>query len=207
MKIILISQIAKLGTIGDVINVRDGYAKNFLIPQKKAIFYSAANYKQFEARKQEIEAENATAATKAEENKKQLAGKDIIILENASDDGRLYGAVTTNIIAGKVNEIIGEGSVSKIDIILSKTIKEIGVYNIKVDLHSAVLADVRVVVSRSESEVAKVISDFEAEKNKKSAATEENVAEEKVEAKKSTKKDKAEEVKAEPEAEAVAAAE
>ncbi|MFT6331848.1 MAG: large subunit ribosomal protein L9 [Lentimonas sp.] len=200
MKVILISRVAKLGNIGDVITTKDGYAKNFLIPQNKAIFYSVANYKQFEAKKQQIESENQDHSVKAEVNKAKLIGKNIIILENSSDDGRLYGSITTNLIAEKINQVIGEKVISKINIILTKPIKELGVYEIKVDLHAGILADVRIVVSRSESEVEKVIATFEAEKSKRSAEKEQfKKAQEKVEAKKEEKEvveEKTEEVQA-----------
>ncbi len=153
MKVILISKVANLGNIGDIANVRDGYAKNFLIPQKKAIFYSVANYKVFEAKKQQFEAENQKNSSGAQDNKQKLDGKTITIIGNASDDGRLYGSITTATVAGKVNEILNaKNAVSRIDIILKKPIKDIGVHDVKVDLYSGIIANVKVVVGRSESE-------------------------------------------------------
>ena len=91
MKVILISKIAKLGDVGEIVNVKDGFAKNFLIPSKKAIAYTVANYKFFEEQKQHFEAENQKSTIAASKLKSSLEGKDIIIIENASDDGRLYG--------------------------------------------------------------------------------------------------------------------
>lgn len=158
MKVILIAKVAKLGNVGDVVTVKDGYGKNFLIPQKKAIFYSVANYKSFEAKKHQFEAENQKHTSAAEGFKAKLAGKDVVILGNASDDGRLYGSITTATIASKINEILGEKTVSRIDILLKKPIKEIGVYDVKVDLYSGIFSDVRVIVSRSESEVESLIA-------------------------------------------------
>jgi large subunit ribosomal protein L9 len=157
MKVILISKVANLGNIGDVANVKNGYAKNFLIPQNKAIFYSAANYKVFEAKKQQFEAENQNSISKAELNKQKLDGKVITIVGNASEDGRLYGSITTTNIAAEVNKILGlengaKGAISRIDIILKKPIKDIGVHSVKVDLYSGIFANVKVVVARSESE-------------------------------------------------------
>ncbi|MFT5702897.1 MAG: large subunit ribosomal protein L9 [Rickettsiales bacterium] len=165
MKIILISRVAKLGNVGDVINVKDGYAKNFLIPQKKAIFYSASNYKVFESKKQQFEDENQKHSSVAEVNKAKLHGKNIFIIENASDDGRLYGSITTAIIATKINEFVGEKIVSRIDILLNKPIKDIGSYDIKIDLFSDVVADIKIVIGRNESEVKDLISKDAAKKD------------------------------------------
>ena len=158
MKVILISRFANLGNIGDIINVRDGYGKNFLIPQKKAIFYSLANYKTFEAKKQQFEAENQENCSNAEGHKIQLNDKIITILGNASDDGKLYGSITTATIANEVNKIVGKVIISRANIILKKPIKEIGIHNVKVDLHSDIIANVKVVVARTESEAKSVIA-------------------------------------------------
>jgi large subunit ribosomal protein L9 len=174
MKVILISKVANLGNIGDIANVRDGYAKNFLIPQKKAIFYSVANYKVFEAKKQQFEVENQKNLSGAELNQQKLNNKIITIIGNASDDGRLYGSITTATVAAKVNEILGlnnnaKGAVSRIDIILKKPIKDIGVHNIKVDLYSGVVANLKVVVGRSDSEAGILLANSEAEAAKQEA--------------------------------------
>jgi large subunit ribosomal protein L9 len=158
MKVILISRFANLGNIGDIINVRDGYGKNFLIPQKKAIFYSVANYKFFEAKKQQFETENQKNCSGAEVSKENLNGKIIVIIGNAADDGKLYGSITTSIIADEVSKICGDNSVSKSNIILKKPIKEIGVYDVKVDLYSGIIANIKVVISRTESESKALIA-------------------------------------------------
>jgi len=175
MKVILISKVANLGNIGDIANVRDGYAKNFLIPQKKAIFYSVANYKVFEAKKQQFESENQKNVSGAESNQQKLNNKIITIVGNASDDGRLYGSITTATVAAKVNDILGiannaQGAVTRIDIILKKPIKDIGVHNVKVDLYSGIVANLKVVVGRSESEAKTLLADSEAEAAKQASA-------------------------------------
>ena len=157
MKVILISKFANLRNVGDIVNVRGGYGKNFLIPQKKAIFYSVANYKTFEAKKQQFEAENQANCSSAEVNKVKLDGKFISILGNASDDGKLYGSITTAIIANEVNKIFDKALISRANIILRKPIKEIGIHDVKVDLYSNIVANVRVVVARTESEVESLI--------------------------------------------------
>ena len=153
MKIILISTISNLGKIGDVVEVKNGYAKNFLIPGKKAICFTANSYKIFESRKQEFEQENQKNLEGASKIKQGIAGKDIIIIKNASDDGRLYGSVSSVDIAAKINEIIGSKSVSRADIFLKKPIKEIGVYKVRLTPHSEVSFEVRLIATRSESEI------------------------------------------------------
>ena len=104
MKIILITSVAKLGKIGDIVEVKDGYAKNFLIPGNKAICFSENNAKIFEDKKQEFEKLNQDSIDNASKVKEAVAKKDIIIIENASDDGRLYGSVSAAVIANKINE-------------------------------------------------------------------------------------------------------
>ena len=158
MKIILISKFANLGNVGDIVNVKDGYGKNFLIPQKKAIFYSAANYKTFEAQKKQFELENEKNCSSAELNKAKLDGKVITIISNASDDGKLYGSITTSIIANEVNKILGEAIVSRANIILKKPIKDIGVHNVKVDLYSDIIANIKIVIARTASEFESLIA-------------------------------------------------
>jgi hypothetical protein len=89
-----------------------------------------------------------------------------VILGNASDDGRLYGSITTTTIANKINDLLGEKIVSRIGILLKKPIKDIGVFNVKVDLYSGIIAEVRVIVSRSESEIENLLSNYQnSEKN------------------------------------------
>ena len=153
MKIILISAISNLGKIGDVIEVKNGYAKNFLIPNKKAICFTVGNYKIFESRKPEFELENQKNLEGASKIKEKIFGKDVVIIENASDDGRLYGSVSSSDIANKINDMIGGKNISRADIFLKKPIKEIGVYEVKVAPHSEVGFDVRLIVTRSESEI------------------------------------------------------
>ncbi len=197
MKVILISKIANLGNIGEIVVVKNGYGKNFLIPNKKAIIYSASNYKLFESKRQEFEAENAQNLSISEKIKEQVIGKDIIIIENASDDGRLYGSVTTSVIAGKINEMLGQKALNRANIFLIKPIKEIGLYNVRLNLHSDVDAKVRVIVTRSESEIEILLND----QKKKSEVVEEEFV--KVEKKKKVAEPK-EEISAETKSEAKA---
>lgn len=189
MKIILIATVSNLGKIGDVIEVKNGYAKNFLIPNKKAICFTTNNYKIFETRKQEFEQENLKNLSVAEKVKVQISGKDVVVIENASDDGRLYGSVNSAVIAAKINEVIGEKLVSRADIFLKKPIKEIGLYEVKLNLHSEVALDVRLIVTRSESEIEALLkAEKKGSKSENSEAVSEVVEEKSAAPKKPRKK-------------------
>ncbi len=172
MKIILIAAVSNLGRIGDVIEVKNGYAKNFLIPNKLAISFSENNFKIFESRKQEFEKANEHSLDSASKVKAKIAGKDIIIIENASDDGRLYGSVTSAVIAARINEVYGEKAINRNNIFLKKPIKEIGIYEVKVAPHSDIEFNIRLAVSRSESEAESLLKG-EDKNQKKSAKKEE----------------------------------
>lgn len=158
MKVILIDVLPKLGKIGDVIVVKNGYAKNFLIPNKKAICFSDENYKAFESKKHEFEKESIKRLDGASKIKSLTEGKNIIIIENASDDGRLYGSVNSSLIANKINEAIGEKLVEKSAIFLNKPIKETGIYEVKIIIHSDLPISIKLVVSRTESEAQALLN-------------------------------------------------
>ena len=158
MKVILIDALPKLGKIGDVVVVKNGYAKNFLIPNKKAICFTEENYKSFESKKHEFEQGSIARLEGASKIKALTEGKNIIIIENASDDGRLYGSVNSSLIASKINELIGEKLVEKSAIFLNKPIKEIGIYEAKLALHSELSISVKLVVSRTESEAQALLN-------------------------------------------------
>ncbi len=153
MKVILTARVSNLGQIGQTVEVKSGYAKNFLIPSKKAICFTPNSQKLFEAKRVEFEQANDDNFAIAKKIKDKLEGKDIIIIESASDDGRLYGSVSSTTIAAKVNDVVGSKAVSRAVVFLRKPIKEIGVYAVKLDLHSDVDLEVRVIVTRSESEI------------------------------------------------------
>jgi large subunit ribosomal protein L9 len=158
MKVILIDNLPKLGKIGDTLTVKNGYAKNYLIPNKKAICFTPENYKSFAEKKSQYEQLNKEKLDLANKVKSLVEGKNIIILENASDDGRLYGSVNTSLIANKINDSISEKLIEKSSIFLAKPIKEIGIFSVKVDLHNDVEILVKLVVSRSESEAQALLN-------------------------------------------------
>lgn len=185
MKVILTAAVSGLGKIGDVVEVKNGYARNFLIPNKKAICSTLNNRKIFELKKAEFEQANQSHVELATKVKNKIFGKDIIIIENASDDGRLYGSVNSSVIADAVNKIYGEKVVVRSEIFLAKPIKEIGIYKARLAAHSDVEFDLRLVVARSESEVDSVLkAEKEAAKKAAKEQADKNQAEKKAKAKK-----------------------
>ncbi len=178
MKVILISAVANLGQIGDVVEVKNGYARNFLIPNKKAICFTESNNKLFEEKRQQFEKENQNNLDSANKVKTTLLGKDVIVIESASDDGRLYGSVNAAVIASKVNEIVGLKSVSRNEVFLEKPIKDIGIYKVLIVPHTDVSFSIRLIVTRSESEIDALIK---AEKDKLKAQKEKEKEEKKAE--------------------------
>ena len=210
MEIILLERVEKLGQIGDIVTVKDGYARNYLLPQKKALRANAANKTQFETQRKEIEAENLVARTEAESVAERLSGKSVVLLRQAGETGQLYGSVTTRDIA----EALGEQDV-KIDrgqVNLSRPIKEVGTHEVSIKLHPEVNVTITANVARSNEEaelqaVGPVIP--EAEKifeTKELAAAAERALSDKPEPEEEAVEEEAPEVKAAPEAAAPEAA-
>jgi large subunit ribosomal protein L9 len=195
MKVILIDALPKLGKIGDIVVVKNGYAKNFLIPNKKAICFSDENYKTFESKKHEFEQESFKKLEGASKIKALTEGKNIVIIENASDDGRLYGSVNSSLIANKINELIGEKLVVKSAIFLNKPIKETGIYEAKLAIHSDLPISIKLVVSRTESEAQALLNPKKPAKAKEESesSSEENSDTENAPKKPRKKKEKASE--------------
>jgi large subunit ribosomal protein L9 len=150
MDIILLERIEKLGGIGDVVSVKDGYARNFLLPNKKALRANAANRKLFEANRSKIEADNASRRGEAEAHSKNVEGKQVVLIRASSNSGQLYGSVSVRDIADALN---AEGAnVTKAMVVLERPIKAIGMYDVKVALHPEVSVGVKVNVARSPDE-------------------------------------------------------
>lgn len=150
MQIILLERIEKLGSIGDVVTVKDGYARNFLLPNKKALRANEANRKVFEANRARIEADNASRRGEAEIHGKDVEGTSIVLIRASSNSGQLYGSVSVRDIVEGLN---AEGAkVSKSMIILERPIKTIGVFDVRVQLHPEVSVNVKVNVARSPDE-------------------------------------------------------
>ncbi|TMM50106.1 50S ribosomal protein L9 [Qipengyuania marisflavi] len=150
MDIILLERIEKLGTIGDVVTVKDGYARNFLLPQKKALRANAANKKVFEANRERLEKDNAERRVEAEKAGENVDGVEIVLIRAASNTGQLYGSVSVRDIVAAVAEQGHE--IDKKQVIMGHPIKNIGMHDIRVDLHPEVTVAVKANVARSDDE-------------------------------------------------------
>ncbi len=150
MDIILLERVEKLGGIGDVVTVKNGYARNFLLPNKKALRANAANKKVFEANRAQIESENEAKRAEAEKASGGIDGKQIILIRASSASGQLYGSVSVRDI---VEALAADGAtVEKSMVILEKPIKTLGVFDVRVRLHPEVSVNVQVNVARSDDE-------------------------------------------------------
>ena len=150
MEIILLERIEKLGSIGDVVNVKDGYARNFLLPNKKALRANDANRKVFEANRERLEAENAARRDEAAKAGANVDGADLVLIRSSSNSGQLYGSVNVRDIADALKE---QGhDINKSQIILERPIKTIGMFDVKVALHPEVHVTVKANVARSDDE-------------------------------------------------------
>jgi len=151
MQIILLERVEKLGQIGDVVSVKDGYARNYLLPNKKALRANDANRKVFEANRARIEAENAERRSHAEADSKGVEGKQVVLIRAASNSGQLYGSVSVRDIVDALNAD-GATKVSRQMVVLERPIKTIGVFDVRVALHPEVSVNVQVNVARSPDE-------------------------------------------------------
>ncbi|NCP11821.1 MAG: 50S ribosomal protein L9 [Sphingomonadales bacterium] len=148
MDIILLERVEKLGSIGDVVTVKDGYARNFLLPNKKALRANEANKKVFEANRAKIESDNEAKRKEAETLSKTVEGKQFVLIRSASNSGQLYGSVTVRDIA----EALDTEGVTKSMIVLERPIKALGLFDVKVVLHPEVAVTVEANVARSPEE-------------------------------------------------------
>ena len=150
MQIILLERVEKLGSIGDVVTVKDGYARNFLLPGKKALRANEANRKVFEANRARIEADNADRRGEAEIQGQSVDGMSVVLIRASSNSGQLYGSVAVRDIVDSLNE---QGAkVCKAMVVLERPIKTIGVFDVRVALHPEVSVTVKVNVARSTDE-------------------------------------------------------
>jgi len=150
MEVILLERVEKLGQIGDVVTVKNGFARNYLLPNKKALRANESNRKVFEANRAKIEADNASKRSDAEAASKGVDGKTVQLIRQASNTGQLYGSVSARDI---VEALEAEGAkVSKSQIVLKAPIKAIGMHDVKVALHPEVSVNVHVNVARSPEE-------------------------------------------------------
>jgi large subunit ribosomal protein L9 len=152
MDVILLERIAKLGQMGDVVTVKSGYARNFLLPQKKALRATDGNRVQFESQRTQLEAENLTRRQEAEAVASKIEVLDVTLIRQAGDNGQLYGSVSARDISDIVTEdgvTIGRGQV-----LLDRAIKELGLHPILISLHPEVSIELTVNIARTEDEAA-----------------------------------------------------
>ncbi len=166
MEVVLLERVAKLGQMGDVVNVKNGYARNFLMPQGKALRATKANLATFEAQRAQLEATNLETKKEAEALAEKLDGQQFIVIRSASDSGSLYGSVTNRDAADVATE--GGFTVDRKQIVLEKPIKDLGLHNMTVVLHPEVHATIVINVARSTEEAelqasGKSIADLAAE--------------------------------------------
>ena len=150
MQVILLERVAKLGQMGDIVSVKDGYARNFLLPQKKALWASEANIAQFEAEKAQLEARNLETKKEAEALAEKLGGQQFVVIRQASDGGSLYGSVTTRDAAEAATE--AGFSLDRGQVALTAPIKELGMHAVVVRLHPEVDTTIELNVARSTEE-------------------------------------------------------
>ena len=150
MQVILLERVAKLGQMGDVVDVKSGYARNFLLPQGKALSASAANIAQFEEQKAQLEARNLETKKEAEELAAKLDGQQFIVIRSASDAGALYGSVTTRDAADAATE--NGFTLDRKQVVLTGPIKHLGVHSVSIVLHPEVTAEINLNVARSPEE-------------------------------------------------------
>lgn len=150
MEVVLLERVDKLGQMGDVVSVRDGYARNYLLPQSKALRATSANLARFEAERVQLEARNLELKKEAEAVAERLDGQQFVIIRSASEAGSLYGSVAARDVAEAATE--GGFSVEKRQVVLDRPVKELGLHAIRIVLHPEVSAEITVNVARSEEE-------------------------------------------------------
>lgn len=150
MDVILLERVAKLGQMGDVVSVKDGYARNYLLPQRKAMRANDNNLKAFEAQKAQLEARNLETKKEAEDLAARLGGQQFVVIRSASDSGALYGSVTTRDAADAATD--AGFSIDRKQVALTAPIKELGLHVVSVVLHPEVDVTITVNVARSTEE-------------------------------------------------------
>ncbi len=168
MEVILLERVEKLGQMGDVVNVKPGYARNYLLPQSKALRATPENRENFESRRGELEAANAERRSEAEKVADRIAGSSIILVRQASDAGQLYGSIRPRDIANALNE--QGGGIDRAQVKLDAPIKLIGLHTVRIVVHAEVAVEITANVARSEQEAelqaqGKSLIDKEAEES------------------------------------------
>jgi large subunit ribosomal protein L9 len=150
MEVILLERVEKLGAMGQVVRVKDGFARNYLLPQGKALRATEANRQKFERDRDKLEARNAELRSGAAGESAKLNGKSFIVLRQAGESGQLYGSVTTRDIADAAST--ADVKVLRTHVLLEQPIKSIGIYKVRIALHPEVVSEVQVNVARTPDE-------------------------------------------------------
>jgi large subunit ribosomal protein L9 len=153
MQVILLERIGRLGQMGDLVNVKDGFARNYLLPQGKALRATEANRKRFESERAQLEARDLELKSEAEGVAGKLDGESFVVIRQAGDNGQLYGSVSTRDIAAAVTE--GGFSVERRQVLLDRPIKALGLHEVRISLHGEVEPVVVVNVARSAEEATR----------------------------------------------------
>ncbi len=150
MKVILLERVERLGSLGDVVTVKDGFARNYLLPRSKALRANDANLKVFEAQRKDLEARNAAARKDAEKSGGSLDGSSFVLIRQAGESGQLYGSVSGRDVADAINA--EGGAVDRSMVVLDKPLKTLGVHEVRVRLHPEVAVTVNINIARSADE-------------------------------------------------------
>lgn len=150
MEVVLLERVAKLGQMGDVVTVKDGYARNFLLPTGKALRANKANLAHFESQKAQLEADNLERKQDAEAVKAKMDNQSVVIIRQSGDTGQLYGSVNSRDIAAALTE--SGFSVARNQVVLDTPIKVLGIYGIRIVLHPEVYSLIQVNVARTQEE-------------------------------------------------------
>ena len=150
MKVILLERVERLGGLGEIVNVKDGFARNFLLPRSKALRATSANLKVFDVQRAEIESRNAKARDAASQAGQSLDDTSYVLIRQAGETGQLYGSVSGRDVADAVNA--EGGKVDRAMVVLDKPIKTLGVHSVKVKLHAEVTITVKINIARSQDE-------------------------------------------------------
>ena len=150
MQVILLERIGRLGQMGDVVNVKDGFARNFLLPQGKALRATKPNLERFERERAQLEARNLELKSEAQSVAEKLDGKSFVVIRQAGDSGQLYGSVSTRDISDAISE--GGFSIERRQVLLDRPIKALGLHEVRISLHGEVEPRVSINVARSGEE-------------------------------------------------------
>jgi large subunit ribosomal protein L9 len=173
MKVILIEQVDKLGTVGDTVNVKSGYARNYLLPNSLALRATKQNTEYFETQKAELVKKNETKKAEAKKIFDQINGFPVNVIRMSSDEGKLYGSVTTKDVAEALTAKYAN-EFKKSSIIMGNAVREIGIYDVKVRVHPEYNAVISLCIGQSDAAIKKMLSDQKSvslEKSKTSDAS------------------------------------